>query len=289
MPKILAIDDKPDNLVTLSALLKNMMPGCTVATAQSGMEGLREAKAGQPDVILLDVKMPDMDGFETCRRLTADETTRHIPVIMVTAIKTDSRSRIKGLEIGANTFLAKPIDEYELVSQIKVALRIKKAEDALRRERDSLEDLVEERTAVLRESEAKYRLLVENQTDMVVKMDTEGRLLFVSPSYCRTLGRTEKDLLGQTFSAFVHQEDRGRALEAVKILYAPPHTACVEHRALTQKGSCGFHGFTPQSSTAGDSSRRSSARAGTSPGRNRGRRNGKSSRPSSPRPGKWNP
>jgi PAS domain S-box-containing protein len=236
MPKILAIDDKMDNLVTLSALLKNLMPDCTVVTTQSGIEGLKEAKAGQPDVILLDVKMPDMDGFETCCRLTSDEATRHIPVIMVTAIKTDPESRIKGLEIGANTFLAKPIDEYELVSQVKVALRIKKAEDALRRERDSLERLVEERTAVLRESEAKYRLLVENQTDMVVKMDLEGRFLFVSPSYCRTLGKNEKDLLDQKFSVFVHPEDRSRALEAVKALYAPTHTACVEHRALAKKG-----------------------------------------------------
>jgi PAS domain S-box-containing protein len=236
MPKILAIDDKADNLVTLSALLKNLMPGCTVVTAQSGIEGLREAKTGQPDVILLDVKMPDMDGFETCRRLTSDETTRHIPVIMVTAIKTDPKSRVKGLEIGANTFLAKPIDEYELVSQVKVALRIKKAEDALRREKDSLEQLVEKRTAVLRESEAKYRLLVENQTDMVVKMDLEGRFLFVSPSYCRTLGKNEKDLLDQKFSGFVHQEDRDRTKDAIKNLYSPPHTICVENRALTGKG-----------------------------------------------------
>ena len=129
MPSILAIDDKKDNLVTLSALLRNLMPDCTVVTAQSGMEGIGKARAELPDTILLDIKMPDMDGFETCRRLKADESTKHIPVIMITAIKTDPQSRIKGLEIGADAFIAKPIDEYELVSQVKVALRIKKAED----------------------------------------------------------------------------------------------------------------------------------------------------------------
>jgi len=150
MHKILAIDDKMDNLITLSALLKNLMPGCVVINAQSGLEGIAKAKAELPDAILLDVKMPDMDGLETCRRLMDDESTKHIPVIMITAIKTDAESRIEGLDCGANAFLAKPIDQYELVSQVKVALRIKKAEDALREERDSLERVVEERTASLR-------------------------------------------------------------------------------------------------------------------------------------------
>jgi len=151
MQKILAIDDKTDNLITLTALLKNLMPGCTMITAQSGQEGIEKAGAENPDVILLDIIMPDMDGFETCRRLKADERTRQIPVIMITAIRTDPRSRIKGLEMGADAFLAKPVDEHELVSQVKVALRIKKAEDALRAERDSLEKKVQERTAALRE------------------------------------------------------------------------------------------------------------------------------------------
>ena len=162
MPSILAIDDKKDNLVTLSALLRNLMPDCTVVTAQSGMEGIGKARAELPDTILLDIKMPDMDGFETCRRLKADESTKHIPVIMITAIKTDPQSRIKGLEIGADAFIAKPIDEYELVSQVKVALRIKKAEDALREKRDSLEKTVQERTSALRE-EIAFRRQAEEQ------------------------------------------------------------------------------------------------------------------------------
>ena len=158
-PKILAIDDKMDNLVTLSALLKNLMPDCTVITAQSGPEGIVKAKAERPDAILLDIKMPEMDGFETCRRLMDDESTKHIPVIMITAIKTDPDSRIKGLECGANAFLSKPIDEYELVSQIKVALRIKKAEDDLREERNSIKKTLQERTASLRQELTERRLV----------------------------------------------------------------------------------------------------------------------------------
>jgi len=113
---ILAIDDKKDNLITLSALLHHLLPDCRVYTAQSGAEGIETARSCRPDVILLDVKMPDMDGYETCRRLKNDEIVGAVPIIMVTAIKTDSASRIKGLDLGAEAFLAKPIDEAELVS-----------------------------------------------------------------------------------------------------------------------------------------------------------------------------
>ncbi|MBW2011048.1 MAG: response regulator [Deltaproteobacteria bacterium] len=124
--KILAIDDKPDNLVVISALLKNLIPGCIVITAQSGIEGIEKAKAESPDTILLDIKMPGMDGFEVCKRLKSDNQTKDIPVIILTAVKTDSETRIKGLQIGADVFIAKPIDEAELAAQVNVTLRIKK-------------------------------------------------------------------------------------------------------------------------------------------------------------------
>ena len=92
------------------------------------------------------------------------------------------------------------------------------------------------RTASLAASEEKYRLLVEHQTDLVVKVDTEGRLLYVSPSYCRTFGKAEDELLGQTFLPLVHEEDLPATLEAMRALHVPPHTACLEQRALTAAG-----------------------------------------------------
>ncbi len=206
MSKILAIDDKLDNLVTLSALLRNLMPECTMVTAQSGREGIEKAKAELPDVILLDVKMPDMDGFETCRRLMSDETTQHIPVIMITAIKTDPKSRIEGLECGANTFLAKPIDEYELVSQVRVALRIKKAEDGLREERNSLEEKVRERTAALQKSEERYHSLFDNMIEGFalheIICDSDGRpedyrFLSVNSAFERLTGLDAATITGK--------------------------------------------------------------------------------------------
>jgi PAS domain S-box-containing protein len=197
MQKILAIDDKVDNLVTLTALLKHLIPDCAVITAQSGMEGIEQARAELPDTILLDVKMQEMDGFETCRRLMSDESTKHIPVIVMTAIKTDPESRIKGLEIGANAFLTKPIDQYELVSQLKVALRIKKAEDALREERNSLEKTVQERTASLRDAETRYRMLFEHSPDGILIIDpATARPLEFNETAHRQLGYSREEFSG---------------------------------------------------------------------------------------------
>ncbi|NOY95149.1 MAG: response regulator [Chlorobi bacterium] len=114
------------------------MPNCKVLTALSGREGIKIAREEHPDTILLDIIMPGMDGYETCKRLKADESTKHIPVIMLTAIKTDIKSKVKGLDTGADAFFTKPIDAVELTAQLNVMLRIKEAEDKLQEEKKLL-------------------------------------------------------------------------------------------------------------------------------------------------------
>ncbi len=88
----------------------------------------------------------------------------------------------------------------------------------------------------LLKSEADYRLLVENQTDLVVKVDAEGRFLFVSPSYCDLFGKSEQELLGRNFMPLVHEDDRERTAQAMELLKKPPHTCYVEQRAMTRHG-----------------------------------------------------
>jgi len=163
MTTILAIDDREDNLISLSAILKSLVPGCTLITAQSGPEGIEKAKTELPDTILLDIKMPGMDGYETCKRLKANKDTEHIPVIMISAIMTGSQDLIKGLDTGADAYLAKPIDEHVLIAQIKTALRMKSAEDALRRQKDILENLVQERTVQLTHSNTQLRREIDER------------------------------------------------------------------------------------------------------------------------------
>lgn len=101
-----------------------------------------------------------------------------------------------------------------------------------------VKDITERKRAeqALRASEEKYRLLVENQTDLVVKVDPENRLLFVSPSYCQVFGKTEDELLGKTFMPLVHEEDRASTAKAMEDLFRPPYRDYHEQRALTQTG-----------------------------------------------------
>ncbi len=194
MPKILVIDDKKDNLIAVSALLKNLVSDCTTITAQSGAEGIKKAQTEMPDTILLDIKMPEMDGFEVCRALKKDKNTTRIPIIILTAIKTDSKSRVKALETGADAFLTKPIEETELVAQVNTALRLKKAEDFLRKEIDLLEVLVKERTKALQESENRYRTFFEKGPDGVVILDPEtAQPIEFNNQACRQLGYSREE------------------------------------------------------------------------------------------------
>ncbi|MDI6726045.1 MAG: response regulator [Smithellaceae bacterium] len=211
MVKILAIDDRPDNLLSVAALINKLIPDCSVITAGSGEEGIARAKSELPDTILLYIKMPGMDGYETCRRIKGDDETHHIPIIMVAAEKIDPQDQ----EVGADIYLTKPYDGYLLAAQIKTVLRMKLAEDKLRQEKDLLEERVKERTAALRESEKRYRLLAENVTDVIWTMNMDLRLTYLSPSVLRFMGYNVEEMQGLKLEQILSPGSLGAALETL--------------------------------------------------------------------------
>ena len=148
--KILAIDDNRDNLISIKALIKDIMPDAVTLTTESGTNGIELATAENPDVILLDIVMPLMDGYEVCKKLKADKKLSEIPVVFVTALKDDKESRIRALEVGADAFLAKPIDESELKAQICAMLKVKTANREKHAEKEQLAALVAEQTIELK-------------------------------------------------------------------------------------------------------------------------------------------
>lgn len=164
--KILAVDDIQDNLITLTAVIQDSFPGATVVTTLSGAECIALARTEDPDVILLDIVMPGMDGFEVCRRLKSDERVRHIPAIFLTALQTDRESRIKALEVGGEAFLSKPLEEAELIAQIRAMAKIKAAAVAQKQEKEKLSALVAERTRELH-----LELAVRHQTEDELKQN----------------------------------------------------------------------------------------------------------------------
>ncbi|MFC1809075.1 diguanylate cyclase [Candidatus Omnitrophota bacterium] len=130
--KILVVDDQEDNIDLLSQMLEEN--GIEAITTQNGSEAVRLAREELPDVILLDIQMPDVDGFEICRRLKEDEVTQHIPVIFLTATYSSEKNIVKGLELGAYDYVTKPFREGELLARINVMVKIKKTEDNVREE-----------------------------------------------------------------------------------------------------------------------------------------------------------
>src|SRR5919202_1213716 len=121
-PKILVVDDHPSSRMTAVALLS--VEGYEVLEAESGPIALKRVVECNPDLILLDVMMPGMDGYEVCRRLKDDEQTRLIPVVFITALN-DKRSRIMGIEAGGDDFLSKPFDRLELAARVRSLIRKK--------------------------------------------------------------------------------------------------------------------------------------------------------------------
>ncbi|MEX0409212.1 PleD family two-component system response regulator [Aquibium sp. LZ166] len=127
--RILVVDDVPANLRLLEARL--LAEYFEVLTAASGADALEACENGKVDVVLLDIMMPEMDGFEVCRRLKDDPATSHIPVVMVTALDQVS-DRIRGLEVGADDFLTKPVNDLQLMTRVKSLVRLKMLSDELR-------------------------------------------------------------------------------------------------------------------------------------------------------------
>jgi CheY-like chemotaxis protein len=139
MTDILLISNKKEDLTSISTLLNKVLSDCRVITTQSGLQGMEKAKNELPDVILLDIKLPETNGYKVCSKLKSDEKTKHIPIIMITEVQSDSISRVEGLEAGADSFLKKPFDEVDFTALIRMALRIHDAKKETVRLKDKFQ------------------------------------------------------------------------------------------------------------------------------------------------------
>ena len=125
--RLLVVDDTPQNARLLEAMLTPH--GYTVTLAHSGGEGLEKVRSEQPDLVLLDILMPDMTGYDVCRRLRADPTTRLLPVVMLTS--SGDQDKVNAIEAGADDFIGRPFNPQELLSRVRSLLRIKEYHDTI--------------------------------------------------------------------------------------------------------------------------------------------------------------
>ncbi|PKL13870.1 MAG: diguanylate cyclase [Spirochaetae bacterium HGW-Spirochaetae-8] len=222
--KILTIDDNSDNLVTVQVLIKEKFPNAIVLQAATGQHGLELAAFEDPDVILLDVVMPGMDGFEVCRRLKANKALCDIPVVFLTAIRGEKQHRIRALECGAEAFLAKPIDENELTAQIRAMVKIKTAVIEKRSEKRRLAQLVEERTYELKATKDYLEKLIGYAKAPIVVWDENYLATRCNEAFENLCGRPSSALIGHDVRPLLTTEGRDR-LEAILSLQDSYHAS----------------------------------------------------------------
>lgn len=200
---ILIVDDHAPNRDTLSGLLENN--DYRLVEAADGPDALRLAMQLQPDLILLDVMMPEMDGFEVCRRLRANPRLAEVPVIMVTALD-DRESRIMGIGCGADDFVSKPYNHAELRTRVRTITRLNRY-GRLLRERAK----VEEANQHIREQAA----LIDLATDAIVVLDTDGRVRSWNPGAEKVFGTSAENACGQPLAALISRGDSTRLDKAL--------------------------------------------------------------------------
>src|SRR5947208_9968411 len=196
--KILVVDDMPVNVKLLADLLR--VKGYTVVTAASGAEALVKVEKEQPGLVLLDVMMPGMSGYDVCRKIRENPATAMLPVVMVTALD-PVQERVKGIDAGADDFLSKPINQPELLARVKSLLRIKLLHDELAEWSRTLEQRVEQQLAQLDRLERLKRFFSPQLAELIVSGDAEDPL----KSHRREITVVFLDLRG--FTAFAETSE----------------------------------------------------------------------------------
>lgn len=233
---ILVVDDTQANLTLLSRLLSSS--GFYVLLADNGATALEIAQVEIPDMILLDVSMPVMDGFETCERMKADERTNHIPVIFISALDA-TEDKIRAFKVGAADYIPKPIEIKEVLARVNTHLANQRLREQLRITNIELEKRVEELTISrmqLQERESKLRAFLSAMPDLSFVYDDEGRYLEILTNEPGLLLTEAKKLKGRLLEDVMPPDEAGRMLDAIQRAIETGVTQVVEYKIPVVKG-----------------------------------------------------
>ena len=225
-PRILVVDDTPVNLKLLADLLG--AKGYGVVTASAGPEALEKVEKEQPDLVLLDVMMPGMSGYEVCRKIRESPATAMLPGVMVTALD-PAQERVKGIEAGADDFLMKPINQQELLARVRSLLRIKALHDELTEWNKTLERRVEEQVAQLERLDRLKRFFSPQLAEMIVSGDAEDPL----KSHRREVTVVFLDLRG--FTSFAETSEPEEVMGVLREYHAEMGRLILEHDGTLER------------------------------------------------------
>jgi PAS domain S-box-containing protein len=215
---VLVVDDEPVNVELLEAYLHSEHD---VITAFNGFEAIESACKNKPDLILLDIMMPDINGFEVCKILKGSKDTAHIPIIMVTALS-NRDDRIKAIEAGTDDFITKPVDRLSLKTRVNSLLRLKALQDEILRERDQAQNYLDVAGVIF------------------LVLDNEKRVKLINRKGCEILGYTEEEVIGKNWvDNFipVHLRDEVNKFFSDLIASAVAINTPVETACITREGS----------------------------------------------------
>ncbi len=208
---ILIVDDAPKNIHVIGTILRK--EGYRVSIATSGEQALKIVGKNRPHLILMDIIMPGMDGFETCRRMKSDATTTDIPVIFLSALS-DTVDKVKGFKLGAVDFVSKPIEPDELLARIDNHLTVQILQRKLESVNLTLEKKMFHRTeelaaknAELKESEERYRLLVETMNEGIIVLGVDKKITYANSRYSEMLGYEAGEMSGRYVTQFLNEEN----------------------------------------------------------------------------------
>ncbi|MDD3875137.1 MAG: PAS domain S-box protein [Bacteroidales bacterium] len=230
--KILIIDDNEDNLISIQAQIKEVLSNTITIKALNGISGIELAASEDPDVILLDILMPEMDGFEVCKKLKSEPFLKNIPVVFFTSQRMEKEYRIKALEAGAEAFLTKPVDEIELKVMVMAMVKIKMANVENRNEKEKLEVLVKNRTIELEKEFHKriqYEVSLYKRDEQFRKMfeyapfaifiQSGFKFIYVNNECVKLFGaKTKEDLIGTDFMQRSHPDFHDSVIIRIKRL-----------------------------------------------------------------------
>src|SRR4051812_17849291 len=193
---VLLVDDMPASLELLAAIVESA--GYEIQTASNGADALQIAAAAPPDLILLDVQMPGLDGFEVCRRLKASAVTKDVPVIFLTALS-EQEDKARGFEVGGADYVIKPFHADEVLARVNAHVALHRAQRRLR--------------VISARAQEDLRSVVEGLRDIVFTLAPDGTLRSLNPAFERITGLRIDDWIGRRFMDLIHEEDQARAAE----------------------------------------------------------------------------
>ena len=244
--KVLIVDDVEENLRVIGNILGEN--GIAISIARNGKQAIKIAPVKLPDLILLDIAMPEMDGLEVCQILKNNELTKEIPIIFLTALAR-AKDIVKGFELGAIDYITKPFNKNELLSRVSTHLKLKRYKDTIEQQNSELaekngqlEQEITERIKAekaVKDSEAKFRGLITGLDEVIFRISfPEGKYEYINPAVKKVFGYTEDDFYNNSFfiNKIIHPEYANYFVEKSKELQSGKVSPILHYKIIDNKG-----------------------------------------------------